>query len=1217
MRAARWLGYIVAAAGAAVLAGWWLGIEVLTHLSLPNAQMKSNTAFALAMSGLSLARCAQVGGTRSSCWAARLASALVVAIGALTLIEWGLGADLGVDTLLAGDARPRGGFAPGRMAPTTALCLTLVGAAQLLLGGGRRASGLAHVLALVSGLIALVGMIGHLYGVGPTLGLARYTTQMAVHTALSFLVLSLGVQLARPDHGLVRLATSDRAAGVVVRRLFPAALLLPIVIGWIRLEGQRAGLYDTELGLALYCTANVTILATLVAWIASVVDRQDEARRDSDRRLREAHDHLEIRVEERTAALRALNQRLHGEVAERERAQEAERASTELIKLTLDSADHAVITTSLDGTIVGFNPEAERLLGWRAGEVIGQVTPAVFHDPDEVVARAAQLTRELGVPVAPGPDAFLARLRNGLPEEAEWTYVRKDGGRLPVLLSVTSLRDGAGEPRGYVGIARDQSERRRADAEVRELRRAFEYAVEGVARLDREGRYVAANAAYAAMLGCASEELIGLSWAQTIDADDLDLIRDDKVERETVGIRHDGTTFDERVVLVAVHDEQGQPAGHYCFSKDITAQKQGERDLRAAKRAAETAMRARSDFLARMSHEIRTPMNGVLGMIDLALKTELTAQQRDFIHTANMSATSLLRLIDDILDFAKIDAGHLSLARSSFRLRSCLGATMKSLAHRARTKGLDLVIDVPPSVPERLVGDPQRLGQILINLIGNAIKFTERGSIRLSLVPAGDQGGDPVLRFAVADTGVGIPLDKHAVIFEDFNQADHRVASRYGGTGLGLAISRQLVQLMHGEIGVDSEPGRGSTFWFTARMERDDSAESEGDPVQGLRGSRVLVIDDQADRRRTVCDLLEAWEMHPCGTRPDQVAQTAGDHDFALIHGDVVEREGDAWLSALTLDVPLILVGSMLSGRDCLSGRAGAVVPLLWPLTASTLQDAVASALDPSRRPAGRAQQVSTPGSARGLRVLLAEDHPVNRKLAVAVLERAGYEVVAVEDGRAAVAAAERGGFDLLLMDVQMPVMDGLTASRLIRERERARGGRLPIIALTAQAMREERERGFAAGVDGYVSKPFQAEALLAEIGAVVVRSAGWRTSDDVSAQVASAAERAPVFDRDRALRQIDGDEELLAELVEIFLADVVGKREAMRAALAAEDSTLLARTAHSLRGALLTLAALPAAQVAREIEESVESGATAAAAAMALEFELQLLMEELGRAVP
>jgi two-component system, sensor histidine kinase and response regulator len=661
--------------------------------------------------------------------------------------------------------------------------------------------------------------------------------------------------------------------------------------------------------------------------------------------------------------------------------------------------------------------------------------------------------------------------------------------------------------------------RGRADDEVRELRRALEDAVEGIARLDRKGRYIAANTAYAAMLGCSPNDLIGLAWTETIHADHVDAMVADlarslvagKVEVETVGVRRDGASFDQSVVLVAVRDQRGEVTGHYCFGKDISRHKQAERDLRAAKRAAEAAMRARSDFVARMSHEIRTPMTGALGMIELALHTDLTAEQRDYLQTAQSSATSLVRLVDDILDFARIDAGHLRLDRSRFCLRSRVAAIMKTFAHRARSKDIDLQIDVSPEVPERLIGDPHRLGQILINLVSNAIKFTERGSIRLSVAVAGDVREQPVLRFEVVDTGGGIPRDEQALIFEDFHQGDDRVVSRHGGAGLGLAICRQLVQLMGGEIGVDSEPGCGSTFWFTSRLE--------------VAAADVADVADAAD----VADVADAADA---------------------------------------IDAP------------------------------------DATTLAPSPAPAG------------GRRILVAEDHPVNRRLATLVLERAGYQVVAVEDGLAAVEAAQRGDIDLVLMDMQMPVMDGPAAVRSIRQSERS-GRRVPIIALTAQAGREERDGALAAGMDGHVAKPFRARALLLEIESVLARSAVPRPERDAATAAHHPARRAPAFDRARALRQIGGDEGLLDELIGVFMGDVDRRRDALRTAVAGDDGMLLARTTHALRGALLILAALPAAEIAREIEESIASGEPTEAAAMTLDFEIQLLVAELGRAAP
>ncbi|HWM87435.1 MAG TPA: ATP-binding protein, partial [Kofleriaceae bacterium] len=733
------------------------------------------------------------------------------------------------------------------------------------------------------------------------------------------------------------------------------------------------------------------------------------------------------------------------------------------------------------------------------------------------------------------------------------------------------------------------------------------------ARVDAQGKFIMVNAAYAAMLGRSREEMVGRPWQCTVQADQIGameqatarMLASGKVQTETVGVRGDGSTFDKHIVMVAVRGSGGEPSGHYCFSKDISNQKQAQRDLVRAKLAAEAAMRARSDFLARMSHEIRTPMNGVIGMAQLALETELTLQQREYVETARSSAASLLHLIDDILDFTKIDSGHLRLETIPFQLRSCLGSALKGLAQRAHSKGLTFLIDIPPAVPERLIGDPQRLAQIAINLVGNAIKFTERGQICLSVAVEERRGG-LFFRFGVTDSGIGVDEDKQKAIFEDFAQADDGVTRRYGGTGLGLAICRQLVHLMGGEIGVESAPGQGSTFWFTARMELASETGSEDDALAALRGKRVLIVELDENRRRVVGDLMRAWGMEPL--LPD--GEDPGEPpDFALVAAQIIEQRGvAAALTGIDHATPVLAVGPTGSPANTFANRWGGVVPVSWPITVTGLHDATVDVSSASVSPGLVQPAVAQP--ARRLRILLAEDHPVNRKLATAVLERAGHGVNAVEDGRAAVTFALANDIDLVLMDVQMPIMDGVTATRLIRQSRPGGRGSVPIIGLTAQAMAEDRERGLEAGMDSYVVKPFEKAAFLAEIDRVVNRT-GRRRAGGRDRPRSETVSRP--FDQALLLDRIGGDQDLLRLLIETFLDDLPGKRDALVGALAAGECRELERVAHTLRGALLSLAATPSAEAARLLElGAADSSPSLAAQAAALQYELDRLVPAL-----
>jgi PAS domain S-box-containing protein len=829
--------------------------------------------------------------------------------------------------------------------------------------------------------------------------------------------------------------------------------------------------------------------------------------------LAQSYASLEKRVERHTQELASADKELEQEIGGRERAERSLAAAHARLRSVLDAATQvSIIATDVTGTITVFNSGAEQMLGYRAEEMIGKQTPAIIHLASEMVQRGEELSRKVGHPVE-GFDVFVTYAREHEFERRDWTYVRKDGSHITVSLVVTAVRDADDKIVGFLGVA-----------------------------------------------------------------------------------------------------------------EDVTDQKRAEMELRQAKEAAEAANRAKSAFLANMSHEIRTPMNAIIGMTELVLDTDLTAEQREFLDCVAESGEALLDVVNDILDFSKIESGRLVLETATFDLHDNIGDTMKSLAFRAHRKGLELAYRVCPEVPQMVVGDRTRLRQILVNLVGNAIKFTDSGEVLLEVDRQTRRNGEVVLHFSVKDTGVGIAKEQQAAIFEVFRQADSSTTRRYGGTGLGLTISSRLADLMGGHIWVESEVGLGSIFHVTARFGLADSEAAVPADIfaEDLDGVRVLVVDDNATNRRILEETLRGWKMEPiCASGAQEALQLmqrahSGDQPFQVVLTDSHMPGVDGFTLAQQIrqdegvgsTVIMMLTSGDRPGDISRCEELAIASYMLKPVKRSELYEAILMGLGsrvPARKETKRPTAVAE-HRIRPLRVLLAEDSLVNQKLAIALLEKRGHSVRVANNGREAVAAVESQDFDLVLMDVQMPEMDGLEATAVIRQKEAQTGNRIPIIAMTAHAMKGDRLRCLHAGMDGYVSKPIRVAQLLDAMRSVLGPDPGGADSES---EPSSTDE---IVDWDQALDALGGDPNLLKTLTESVIEEAPRMIDAVRRSVADGDGERLQLTAHTLKGSIRYFGVNEASRLAFRLEKMGEEGDLddAAAVLASLEVELDRLLRAL-----
>lgn len=745
--------------------------------------------------------------------------------------------------------------------------------------------------------------------------------------------------------------------------------------------------------------------------------------------------------------------------------------------------------------------------------------------------------------------------------------------------------------------------------------------------LDESGTIEWANDAFEKLTGCAEADSLGRGFDDLLFGPSTTASSRQEYSSaissgtegtfDTLIYRDNGTTLWVEVKLIPVQDESGELSRWIALFTDISKRRQTEEALESAKQSAEASSRSKSEFLANMSHEIRTPLNAILGMTELALATDLTREQRDYLKTVKTSADTLLDLLNDVLDISKIEAGKMEIEEVDFNLAEVVRETLKALAVRAHEKGLELAVHMPMDIPHGLRGDPTRIRQVLFNLVGNAIKFTEQGEVIVDVEQQWQTDEEIGLQFAVTDTGIGIPKDRLKKIFESFTQVDASMARRFGGSGLGLTITAELVRLMDGKLWVKSNLGKGSTFYFTLTFQLGNKGTPPVTKLEQteLDGMRALVVDDNATNRQILDEMMSHWGMamtlcDGASSALRELERAAREQQpFDLIVLDAMMPVVDGFqLAELIRLRPELQPGTvmMLSSADRPNSTAkcrelGIASYLVKPISASALLEAILSTLDRDRvstrhrRHSGIEDENSIllqSESEKSLRVLLVDDHEPNRRLVESILKRRGHQIQSEEDGDAAIRACREQSYDVVLMDVQMPGRNGFSATRAIREHEKLTGGHVPIIALTAHALKGDREKCLDAGMDAYLPKPIHANELIGLVEQTAEMHSSRDSVIDTPADASGTSDAlAAEFSIEAALYRMGGEQDLLQEHIGYVLTDVPLLIATIKDAAARSDAKQVEIAAHRLKSLVSSYDHREAIELCQSIESCASEG--------------------------